>query len=114
VPAEENALVLTVQQQHDDALDIGDVIGKRILSNRLRHNVTVREKNALATLQVMSRFAANPKWLIVVYSPLPVLNIFSRAMIVAPFVTLVFHCLPMDAEARGIPKYGIGLSLPIR
>lgn len=84
MPAEDNVLVFTVQQQHDDALDIGDVIGKRILSTRLRHNVTVREKNALATLEVMSRFAANPKWLIVVYCPLPVLNIFSRVMIFAP------------------------------
>jgi hypothetical protein len=113
VPAEENALVLTVQQQHDDALDIGDVIGKRILSNRLRHNVTVREKNALATLQVMSRFAANPKWLIVVYSPLPVLNIFSRAMIFAP-CNFGLSLSPTGCRARGIPKYGIGLSLRIR
>jgi hypothetical protein len=84
VPGEENALVLTVQQQHDDALDIGDEIRKRILSTRLRHNVTVRAKNALATLEVMSRFPVNPKWLIVVYSPLPVLNIFFRVMIFAP------------------------------
>jgi hypothetical protein len=84
VPAEENALVFTVQQQHDDALDIGDVNGKRIVSTRLRHNVSVREKKALATLEVMSRFAANPEWLIVVYSPPPVINIFSRVMIFAP------------------------------
>jgi len=40
------------------------VIGKRIISTRLHHNVTVREENALAALEVMSRFAANPKWLI--------------------------------------------------
>ena len=113
MPAEENALVLTLQQQHDDALDIGDVIGKRILSTRLRHNVTVREKNALAALEVMSRFAANPKWLIVVYSPLPVLNIPFLVMIFAP-CNLVLHCFPLDAKARGIPKYDIGLSLRIR
>ena len=45
-------------------LDIEDVIGKRIVTTRLHHNVTVREENALAALEVMSRFAANPKWLI--------------------------------------------------
>jgi protein phosphatase len=45
-------------------LDIDDVIGKRIVTTRLHHNVTVREENALAALEVMSRFAANPKWLI--------------------------------------------------
>ena len=45
-------------------LEIEDVIGKRIVTTRLHHNVTVREENALAALEVMSRFAANPKWLI--------------------------------------------------
>jgi len=60
----ESAPSLTSQQVHDDLLDIDDVIGKRIVTIRLRHNVTVREENALAALEVMSRFAANPKWLI--------------------------------------------------
>lgn len=55
---------LTSQQIHDDVPDIDDVIGKRIVTTRLHHNVTVREENALAALEVMSRFAANPKWLI--------------------------------------------------
>jgi protein phosphatase len=55
---------LTSQQVHDDLLDIDDVMGKRIVTTRLHHNVTVREENALAALEVMSRFAANPKWLI--------------------------------------------------
>jgi protein phosphatase len=41
-----------------------DVLGKRIISTRLHHNVTIREENAVAALEVMSRFAANPKWLI--------------------------------------------------
>ena len=58
------AEALTSQQIHDDLLDIEDVIGKRIVTTRLHHNVTVREENALAALEVMSRFAANPKWLI--------------------------------------------------
>jgi protein phosphatase len=60
----ETAPSLTSQQVHDDLLDIDDVIGKRIVTTRLHHNVTVREENALAALEVMSRFAANPKWLI--------------------------------------------------
>jgi PNKP (polynucleotide 5'-kinase/3'-phosphatase) family adenylyltransferase-like protein len=34
------------------------------VTTRLHHNITVREENALAALEVMSRFAANPKWLI--------------------------------------------------
>ena len=34
------------------------------MSTRLHHNVTIREENGTAALEVMSRFAANPKWLI--------------------------------------------------
>jgi protein phosphatase len=64
VTVAEAAPSLTSQQAHDDLLDIDDVIGKRIVTTRLHHNVTVREENALAALEVMSRFAANPKWLI--------------------------------------------------
>ena len=55
---------LTAQQRHDDLLDIEDVIGKRIVSTRLHRTVTIRQENAAAALEVMSRFAANPKWLI--------------------------------------------------
>jgi protein phosphatase len=58
------APVLTAQQQLDDLLDMEDVLGKRIISTRLLHNVTIRQENAIAALEVMSRFAANPKWLI--------------------------------------------------
>ncbi|HYG81636.1 MAG TPA: polynucleotide kinase-phosphatase [Pyrinomonadaceae bacterium] len=64
LPEEEKAPALSAQQQHDDLLDIEDVTGKRIVSTSLHHNVTIREENAIAALEVMSRFAANPKWLI--------------------------------------------------
>ncbi len=55
---------LTAQQQVDDALDIEDVTGKRIVNTRLLTNITIREENSIVALEVMSRFAANPKWLI--------------------------------------------------
>lgn len=58
------ALVLTAQQEQDDVLDLEDVLGKRIVTTRLHRTVTIREENASAALEVMSRFAANPKWLI--------------------------------------------------
>lgn len=54
----------TAQQEYDDVLDIDDVTGKRFISTRLRHTITVREENSIAALEVMSRFAVNPKWLI--------------------------------------------------
>ena len=56
--------VLGAQHQLDDVLDLADVAGKRIVASRLHHNVTIREENATAALEVMSRFAANPKWLV--------------------------------------------------
>jgi protein phosphatase len=55
---------LSAQHAHDDLLDIEDVIGKRFIGTRLHHNVSIPAENAMAALEVMSRFAANPKWLI--------------------------------------------------
>lgn len=55
---------LSAQQQHDDLLDIRDVTGKQIIKTRLLPSVTIREENAVAALEVMSRFALNPKWLL--------------------------------------------------
>ncbi len=48
----------------NDVLDIGDVQGKRIVSTRILTTVTVREENAAAALEIMSRFATDPRWLI--------------------------------------------------
>ncbi len=64
LPPEDAAPALSAQQSNDDVLDLEDVLGKRIVSTRLRGNVTVREENATAALEVMSRFAVDPKWLI--------------------------------------------------
>jgi protein phosphatase len=55
---------LSAQQELDDLLDIDDVTGKRLIETRLHRTVTIREENSIAALEIMSRFAANPKWLI--------------------------------------------------
>jgi protein phosphatase len=52
------------QHAADDVLDIDDVIGKRLIDTRLLPRITIREENAIAALEVMSRFAVDPKWLI--------------------------------------------------
>ena len=52
------------ERPYNDVLDIGDVQGKRIISTRIRGTVTVREENAAAALEVMSRFATDPRWLV--------------------------------------------------
>ena len=47
-----------------DVLDIGDVIGTRVIENAYQNRIGVREENAAAALEVMSRFAIDPRWLI--------------------------------------------------
>jgi protein phosphatase len=64
LPPDQQAPALSAQQAHDEVLDAEDVLGKRIIPTRLRGNVTIREENATAALEVMSRFAADPRWLI--------------------------------------------------
>ncbi len=55
---------LGAQAEHDDVLDLEDVVGKRIVETELHRAVTIREENAVAALEVMSRFALHPKWLV--------------------------------------------------
>ena len=67
LPEEQQAPALSAQQRNDDVLDMADVMGKRLVSTRLAGPVTIRAENAAAALEVMARFAANPKW--IVYLP---------------------------------------------
>jgi len=45
-------------------LDLEDVAGRRVVETRLARTVSVREENAAAALEVMSRFAIDPRWLV--------------------------------------------------
>jgi protein phosphatase len=47
-----------------EELSLDDVLGKRVVETRLAGLVTVREENAAAALEVMSRFAIEPRWLL--------------------------------------------------
>jgi len=47
-----------------EVLDIEDVMGRRVISTQFDRKISIREQNAIAALEVMSRFAVNPKWLI--------------------------------------------------
>jgi protein phosphatase len=54
----------SAQQQADDVLDLADVMGPRVITTRLMGDIKIRAENSTAALEAMSRFAANPKWLI--------------------------------------------------
>src|SRR6184192_1574961 len=84
---------------YEDLLELTDVLGKRIVQTRLFRNVTVPEENAAAALEVMSRFAVDPHWLI--YLP-PTMSPSETSMVPG----LLEH--PSEAFAyyrkQGVPK----------
>jgi predicted kinase len=47
-----------------DLVDREDVTGKRFISTKIHGQITIREDQSIAALEIMSRFAVNPKWLI--------------------------------------------------
>jgi protein phosphatase len=51
-------------QRDPDVLDITDVQGKRVVQTVDHGRISVREENAAAALEVVSRFAVDPRWLI--------------------------------------------------
>ena len=64
LPERDQAPTTAGPGDYEDLLELTDVIGKRIVETRLFRNVTVPEENATAALEVMSRFAIDPHWLI--------------------------------------------------
>ncbi len=62
--AQEEPRVIATNDRQSNLLHIDDVMGKRVVSTRLRGNVTVREEQAAAALEVMSRYALDPRWLV--------------------------------------------------
>ncbi len=56
--------VSTASHREPDLLDITDVTGKRVIETRHHGRVGVREENGAAALEVMSRFAVDPRWLL--------------------------------------------------
>ncbi|RYZ56208.1 MAG: polynucleotide kinase-phosphatase [Sphingobacteriales bacterium] len=58
------AVSTSLQQEHDDMLDIAEVLTKQVIETRLAGNITIPKANASTALEVMSRFGVNPKWLI--------------------------------------------------
>jgi protein phosphatase len=54
----------STDQGTDTLLRIEDVVGKQLVATRLAGNVIVEENQAAAALEVMSRFALDPRWLL--------------------------------------------------
>ena len=54
----------TVGRREPDMLELADVAGKRIVTTRHHGRITVPAERAAAALEVMSRFAVDPHWLL--------------------------------------------------
>ena len=54
----------TAQQDHDRLLYFDDYSGKRRIETRYKSTVLIPRENSLAALEVISRFAVDPRWLI--------------------------------------------------
>lgn len=55
---------LSHKKDFDDLLDIETISGKKLLETQFNTKVIIREDNAVSALEVISRFAMNPKCLI--------------------------------------------------
>jgi protein phosphatase len=53
-----------VARREPDVLDITDVLGSRVVETAHHQRIGVRAENAAAALEVMSRFAVDPRWLV--------------------------------------------------
>ncbi|WP_433522508.1 polynucleotide kinase-phosphatase [Nocardia pseudovaccinii] len=53
-----------VTHRDPGVLDLDDVMGRRVVETRQHGRVGVQEENAGAALEVMSRFAIDPRWLV--------------------------------------------------
>ena len=54
----------------DDILTLGDIGGKLYLQTKLMPSINIHENNSAAALEIMSRFAADPHWLIYLFDRL--------------------------------------------
>jgi protein phosphatase len=59
-----SAEAATAAPREATLLDLEDVAGKRVIETRAFRTVTIREENSVAALEVMSRFAIDPRWLV--------------------------------------------------
>ncbi|PKV96917.1 protein phosphatase [Amycolatopsis echigonensis] len=53
-----------VARRDPGVLDVTDVLGRRVIETAYQKRIGVREENAAAALEVMSRFAIDPRWLV--------------------------------------------------
>jgi protein phosphatase len=51
-------------EERGETLDIKDVLGKRRISTGIYRDISIPEENSAAALEIMSRFSADPRWLI--------------------------------------------------
>lgn len=63
-PAPGPAWAADAARRDPEVLDLDDVLGRRVVETAHHGRLTVREENAAAALEVISRFSVDPRWLL--------------------------------------------------
>ncbi|MEO8850995.1 MAG: polynucleotide kinase-phosphatase, partial [Allobranchiibius sp.] len=63
-PIPDSPVSTEVGRRDPDVLDLTDVAGKTVIETAYHGRISIREENAAAALEVMSRFAIDPRWLL--------------------------------------------------
>ncbi|WP_086826507.1 polynucleotide kinase-phosphatase [Allokutzneria sp. NRRL B-24872] len=63
-PASGSSVDVAPARRDPDALDVTDVLGKRVVETAHHGRISVSEESAAGALEVMSRFAMEPRWLL--------------------------------------------------
>ena len=63
-PTAAGTAAVVAARREPDVLDIGDVTGSRVIETGYLPRIRVAEANAAAALEVLSRFAIDPRWLL--------------------------------------------------
>lgn len=56
--------LLSAQQYDDRQIDPSKITGKQVIKTRLKHQISIQAENVAAALEVLSKFAVDPRWLI--------------------------------------------------
>jgi protein phosphatase len=62
--SEESSELQEMESPLEDHFYIESALGKRLIRTRFYHHIVIREESSIATLEILSRFVVNPRWLI--------------------------------------------------
>jgi protein phosphatase len=96
------AEIEVADRREPGVLDINDVIGNRVVHTAYQKTISVRADNAAAALEVMSRYAIDPRWLM--YLP-PTMTPVATATMTPVATATTFTDGPLEHPAQAFDTY---------